>query len=175
VLRSWRRRFDRRNELVTGMTKYTDEDRARIVATARELLEKPVEPYVPVEEPMIYKRRERMRMPPQRLDTAPREAATAPDFSGWEVWVSARIADALVVERQQLLAAVVEVMGDALGTLLGDSIERERARFDRELRELRVESAKLSSTLDELHRMLADDKRKTVIDLPSLSSLRSVN
>jgi hypothetical protein len=180
------------------MTKFSYEERRRILDEARANIERPVEPYTPPEEPVRYKTYEpRERMPPQRLDTAPARTVptdSATDWSGWETWVSARINAALLEEREimmtaaldmsvELMAQVVAAEREALDAIIknereewGRKIADERAHWQREMSELRVEAAKLNSACDELHRMLNIERAKNVIDLPALPlSRRDVN
>lgn len=84
----------------------TDEDRRRILREARATLARPVEPYTPAPEPLHYRTYDPgaselvVPAPPRRLDTAPQPT---PDWSGWESWVSSRIADALAAEREAMM------------------------------------------------------------------------
>jgi hypothetical protein len=158
---------------VIGMvSKYSDADRERILEDARELLEKKVEAYVPPSEPVRYKRYDPAPEPePERwLDTAP--AAT--DWSAWETWVNTRIRDALLSERETLLA----IMAEAIGTTLRRSLTKERreqkAELEDEVRSLRIELCNLESTLSELRAVIASERAK-VIDLPALQLRRAVN
>ena len=87
------------------------------------------------------------------------QPAAAPDWSGWENWADAKISAAVAAERK----TIVKIVGKALGDFVGDAVERERALWQTQLRELRQECAKLSSTVDELYSLLSADRTKTVI------------
>ena len=110
-------------------------------------------------------------MPAQKLDTMPLAAANSEaDWTAWETWLQTR----LEAEREATLGAVVEIVAQALGDVVGDAIQQERDLAQRNLRELRAESAKLSSTVDELFRLLNAERGK-VIDLPALPLRRVTN
>jgi hypothetical protein len=163
------------------MSKHSDEESARILAEAHKLLATPPPPYTPPSsEPPTRRRRYYDPVntgepePPERwrkLDTLPPNIAT-------ETWVSAKIDAALLRQREELigemLKATVVVVGDAVGNLLADSIEHERARFEADLRRLNLECVKLSSVLDSLHDLVALERSRT-ITLPALPLRRDVN
>jgi hypothetical protein len=173
------------------MSELSEAERERIVETSRRLLANPPEPYrAPAEETMLRsqrdpqpRERERRRHErglseaTRRIDAAAAAAAQQPetDWRGWEAWVSARIDAALQAEREVMLAAVVEIVGESLGNVLGDALEAERLQWQRQLGELRTEAAKLSETTNELYRLLSIERAK-VIDLPNpVQSRRDVN
>ena len=73
-------------------------------------------------------------------------AASQPEhWSQWEDWLAARLA----TEREQVLEAIVAIVGDRARQCDGDAIEHERDLAQRNLRELRAETSNLSSTVDE--------------------------
>jgi hypothetical protein len=94
------------------------------------------------------------------------EQPAATDWSGWETWVQARIADALVEERRTLIETLVAIVGDALGQSLSRERKHHRRDLEAEVRQLRIELCNLESTLAELRTVLAADKAK-VIELPN--------
>jgi hypothetical protein len=57
--------------------------------------------------------------------------------------------------------------------VLADAIEKERQMSRRELHELRVEAAKLSSAVAALHDLASE--RGKILDLPALPLRRDVN
>lgn len=161
------------------VSNYTAEQREKILARSRDLLAQPPETYTPPPEPMLRRRydplpepeperrRERRRPPPM----TPAAASQPEHWSQWEDWLAARLA----TEREQVLEAIVAIVGDALGNAIGDAIEHERDLAQRNLRELRAETSKLSSTVDELYGLLAAERSK-IIDLPNpLPSRRVTN
>jgi hypothetical protein len=167
------------------VSEYTVEKREQIMARARELLATPPAAYTPQEEPLRYRRYDpplkrepepRRREPRRPTDAMAKRMADAsaaphePDWSQWEAWLQTR----LETERETTLGAVVEIVAQALGDVVGDAIEQERDQAQRDLRELRAEAAKLASTVDELFRLLNAERGK-VIDLPALPLRRVTN
>jgi hypothetical protein len=163
------------------MTQFSKEEVDRAFATSRQLLENPPEPYsAPAEETLLHGRRfdpqprERERRRERRLTDAQVQRANAAaatpevqDWTPWETWVSARIDAALQAEREVMLEAITEIVGQSLGTVLADALETERQQWQRQLGELRTEAAKLSETTNELYRLLSIERAK-VIDLPAV-------
>lgn len=155
------------------MSEYSAAQRAAILQKSRELLARGTPAYTPADDEVRYRRydpepepepeprRRRERMPAPKLDTMPAPNSAA-DWSGWEAWLSAR----LEAEREAMLAAVVEIVGESLGNAISDAIGHERDQAQRNLRELRAETSKLSSTVDELYGLLAADRSK-IIDMPN--------
>ena len=128
------------------------------------MLRRRYDPPEPAPEP-----RRRERMPSPKLDTTPPAAPSSPAdcWSQWEDWLAARLA----TEREQVLEAIIAIVGQSLGDAIGDAIEHERDQTQRNLRELRAEYAKLGSTVDELFRLLAAERSK-IIDMPMPLSRR---
>jgi hypothetical protein len=138
----------------------TDADRRRILREARELLERRPE-YEPPPEPVRRRVYDpgpaELPTPPRRLDTPP------PDFEAW-------LQERLAAERQVMLRAIVRIVGRSLG----ESVAAERAAWEGKLRELRLECAKLSSTLDSLHDVISAERSK-VLELPALPRRAGLN
>ncbi len=158
------------------VSKFSPAEREEIMKTAHELLAVPVEAYSAPQPPTRRRGYDPgpLDLPEptrRRLDTTPANTAQtdAAHWQRWEDWLAARLA----TERATTLAAVTEIVGNALGETLGDVVERERARLDRELRQMRLETAKLDSVVAALNEVVASEKAK-VLDLPQLPR-RNVN
>jgi hypothetical protein len=141
----------------------TDEQR-RIIAEARRTLAAAPEPYTP---PLHYKTHEPPPQPEPERDAEPKlDTATPVDMADywreWEDWLAAR----LTVERKVIARFVAE----AIAKCVGDERDKLRA----EIHEQRIEQAKLSSALSELHNLLASERAK-IVDLPPLLSRRDFN
>jgi len=166
-------------------SKYTPEEIAAAMKTSRDLLASPPPPYEPAPDEPLFRRHhdrphEREPRPERMTDAVMQRMANAAtpqgvDWSAWESWISTRIADAIAAEREAILAAVVEVVGESLGTVLAKALDDERATWQREIGELSREAAKLNSAVEELHGLLSAERAKTVIDLPPLPLRPNVN
>ncbi len=164
----------RQRELVIGMTKFSDEQRERILAEARATLERTPERYVPADEPVRYRTYdpgppELEPERPRRLDTrAPATGAdTAADWSGWESWLQTRLDTALAAERQELLRALTRIVGTALGRSLADAREESQRELHEQVRGLRTELVQVEETLQQLRGVITLERSRT-IDLPAL-------
>jgi hypothetical protein len=73
----------------------------------------------------------------------------------------------LAAERKTMLRAVVKIVGESLGNTISETVAAEREAWEAQIRELRLECAKLSATLDGLHDMISSERSK-VLDLPAL-------
>jgi hypothetical protein len=144
--------------LVIDMARFSDAERERILREARETLDRPMECY----EPPAGKAHE----PPPETEPEPWPKLDTADWSGWEAWVSRRVSAALAAERKTIIKIVASALAEFVGT--------ERAKLRDEIHEQRIEQAKLSSALAELHTLLSSERAKTIIDLPALP-LRRVN
>jgi hypothetical protein len=157
----------------------TKEERARILQEARSLLK---HTYVPptrrAEPPPLVRKRydgpQPEPAPARWLDTAPPQPALEADpWAGWEQWLETRLEARLAEEREQLLQAIIEITG----TALGESLKAEREESGRELnvqmRELKLENAKLQHALQHLGELIQLEKNRT-IDLRPLPA-RGIN
>jgi hypothetical protein len=61
-----------------------------------------------------------------------------------------------------MLRAVVKIVGQSLGETISEALAAERNAWERKLRELRLECAKLSATLDSLHDIIGAERAKTL-------------
>ena len=146
----------------------THDERMKILADARATLERAPEAYTPpprsAEPQLIRKttRRRYERPAPQRLDTAPPQQQAAPDWSGWETWLETRLNARLAEEREELLKAIVEITGTALGELLKAEREQSGHELELQLRELKLENAKLQHALQHLGELIQLEKNRTI-------------
>jgi hypothetical protein len=86
-----------------------------------------------------------------------------PDWSGWEKWADAKIANAIAAERE----FVLEVVGQAIGEMLDKGREEARKALALQVAELKVELAKTRTVLAEAKLFAATGDRRSVLDLPN--------
>jgi hypothetical protein len=158
----------------------TNEERNRVLEQARTLLAQRPERYVPPEPLLVRKRydptpdeRDRPRMT-EGMMRRQREAEAAQQSDGWNHWLETRLNVALAAERKAMLRAVVKIVGQSLGETISEALAAERNAWERKLRELRLECAKLSATLDSLHDIIGAERAKT-LDLPALPRRSDLN
>ena len=149
----------------------TDEDRERILAESRELLERRPQSYTPPPEPVRYRTHDPAENRVQKSDTIPEpETVAAPDWSGWETWVQARISAALAAERE----AICEIMAEALAISERRTRKAVKHDLDKQMSELRAEVATARQSFEALRETIVAERAR-VLDLPALPSRTDVN
>jgi hypothetical protein len=106
----------------------------------------------------------------ERAGTIVPDVAREVDWSGWERWADAKIANAIAAERAFLL----ESIGQAIGKLLEQEAASHKRDLAAEVASLKLELAKLHSVLSEF-RVAAATERGGIIDLPSPLPARARN
>jgi hypothetical protein len=155
------------------MTRFSDEDRRRIMSEARAHLAHRDETETPLQRamrlPLVdqvekWKRDHPQQEPPEECLDTPTPAID------WDevdrrilVLVDQRIAESIISERALLLNVVAGEVGEALAAQRQDSANDLADR----VRELRIELAELQTTLGELRQAVALERGR-VLDLPAL-------
>jgi hypothetical protein len=155
----------------------TDEERKQILREAHEnmrLRDFPDAANVysepPPRVPEQY-RREWTRPQPEPPQRKPEPAPVAePDWSGWEAWADAKIANAIATER----AFVMECVGHAIGEMLEQEREEQKRALRLEASELKLELTQLRTLLAEYRAIFASSNR-SILDLPSPLTVKRVN
>jgi hypothetical protein len=115
-------------------------------------------------------RRPEPEQPKPELDTNP-ELGRQATWDAWNAWCDQRIAAAIAAER----AFMVEVVGAAIGQMLDEESEEHKRALSLEVRELKIEIAKLQCALAEQRAFSAAGDRRSVLDLPNPLTNKSVN
>jgi hypothetical protein len=161
----------------------TDEERERILAEARENVRTRDFPHAVnihralVEDPPARRAHEEPRREWQR--PRPEPPKPEPDSSrgqqatwaAWNAWADSKIATAIADER----AFMREAIGGAIAKMLDDEREEQKRALSLEVRELKIELAKLQLAITELKTVAAGGDRRAILDLPNPLTTRNVN
>ena len=151
----------------------TDEERERIIAESRELLERRPQSYTPPpDEPLRFRK---TYDPADHDEPAPELRAPTPqperDWSGWEEWLQVRISAALEAER----STICQVMAHVVAASERKTRKAVKRDLDKQMSELRAEVASARKSFDALRETIVAERaeRERVLDLPALPTSRS--